>query len=110
MNKCCCCHKETKSEYSTNKKGNGILCGKCTQEYLENRIEDLEAHIAGLQAVVNQHYKDISQAKQADCKHRFTRINWAVYDNYATYRCQRCEYIKKGKVVDDKKLVKRKKK
>jgi len=87
------CKKETKSEYSVNKQEVEIYKLEIDMEYIESDI--------------NQHHTDILKSTQADCKHRFAQTRWSVYDNYVTYECKRCKYTKKGKVVDDKRLVKR---
>ena len=107
MNKCFMCNKETKSEYSVNKKKDGILCGKCTKEHLKKRIDELKMFVVGAESEIKSHNLQTLKAKQADCKHRFIQYRWAIYDSYVTYECKRCKYTKKGKVVDDKRLVKR---
>ena len=94
MNYCANCNLPTKSTYYDH--SIGILCGKCTKEHSELKIEELNKEKDKIIKQMQDIRKQINNAIIADCKHENAfDINYGhiTKEGFITiWRCPDCDF------------------
>lgn len=104
MKTCAKCDQETKSNYLIRQYG--FLCSKCAEEHGNKKIKELRNEILILESEISTIAKEIRQAIENDCEHKFESTGYSRSDKtngvYKFYDIQRCIKCGLEKEVDIK--------